>query len=275
MRLALLPVLVCVLAGQTPDSRVQFEVASVRHGRPGDFSAGGTGCPGAGPTRCSIENYPLSSLLQVAYQIHAYQVSGPAWLDEQRFTVDAEAPAGTSQKQLSLMLRNLLIERFQIAAHFETKQITAYRLVVARGGAKLDKSPGPPRQPDQDSAKEAPRIKIDPEGYPEPPPGRSFWMVVGNGRARWRFVDESMDDFAERIADGMIHKPTVNATGLAGKYDFLLSYSVAAMQPDAPPDSGETLLEAVQQQLGLKLETRKVPVDTLVIDHIEKIPREN
>jgi uncharacterized protein (TIGR03435 family) len=67
----------------------------------------------------------------------------------------------------------------------------------------------------------------------------------------------------------------VNATGLPGKYDFLLSYSWAAMRPDAPPDSGVSLFEAVQQQLGLKLETRKVPVDTLVIDHIEKIPREN
>jgi uncharacterized protein (TIGR03435 family) len=274
MRLAWLALFVCVLMAQTPDSRAQFEVASVRHGRPGDFSAGGTGCPGAEPTRCFVENYPMSSLLQMAYEIHPYQLSGPAWLDEERFTVNAKAPEGTNKKQFSLMLRNLLIERFQLAAHFEKRDTTGYQLVVTKGGPKLSASPGVPKQEDG-SGNAAPRIKTDREGYPEPPPGRSFWMAVDGGRARWRFVDESLDDLAERIADQMIHKPTVNATGLAGKYDFVLSYSWAAMQTDAPADSGMSLFEAVQQQLGLKLESRKVPVDTLVIEHMEKTPREN
>ena len=274
MRLMLLPVLVCALAAQTPDSRVQFEVASVRHGRLGDFSAGGTGCPGANPTRCFVENYPMSSLLQMAFEIRPYELSGPAWLDDERFTINAKAPEGATKKQIMLMLRNLLIERFQIASHFEKRQTTGYQLVVMKGGPKLNSSPGPPKE-DDDRDEQAPRLKTDREGYPESPPGRHFWMAVGNGRERWRFVDEPMDDFAERIADEMIHKPTANATGLRGKYDFVLSYSWAAMQPDAPPDSGVSLFEAIQEQLGLKLETRKVPVNTLVIDRMEKTPKEN
>ncbi len=275
MRLALLPVFVWAVAAQTPDSRFVFDVATVRHGPVGDFGVGGTGCPGADPARCFVENYPLSSLLQMAYEIRSYQLSGPGWMDLERFTINAKAPEGTNRGQLSQMLRNLLIERFQIAAHFEKKQITGYQLVVAKGGAKLDQSPGPPKQ-DEDPRKEAPRIKTDREGYPELPPGRHFMMVGGpNGRARWRFVDASMDEFVEKIADSMLQKPTANATGLAGRYDFLLSYSWAAMQPDPPPDAGASLFEALQQQLGLKLESSKVPMEILVIDHIEKIPRGN
>jgi uncharacterized protein (TIGR03435 family) len=99
--------------------------------------------------------------------------------------------------------------------------------------------------------------------------------VVAKGRARWRFVDASMDDLTGKIADSMLQKPAVNATGLQGKYDFLLSYSWAAMQPDPPPDAGLSLFEALEQQLGLKLESKKVPVNTLVIDRMEKTPKGN
>jgi uncharacterized protein (TIGR03435 family) len=66
----------------------------------------------------------MSSLLQLAYDVHPYQISGPVWLDDERFTHNAKAPEGASQKQLSLMPRNLLIERFQMSAHFETRQMT-------------------------------------------------------------------------------------------------------------------------------------------------------
>lgn len=274
MRLVLLPVWVCVLMAQAPDARVAFEVASVRHGRAGDYSTGGTGCPGEDPTRCFVENYPVSSLIELAYGIHSYQLSGPKWMEEERYTINAKAPEGSSRKQISLMLRNPLSERFQLATHFEKRETTGYELVVMKRGPKLDSSPGAPKQ-DEDARKEVPQIKTDREGYPEPPPGRHSWMAVDNDRARWKFVDESMDEFAGRIAEAMLQKPTVNATGLEGKYDFLLSYSWAAMQPDPPPDSGVTLFEAVQEQLGLKLEPRKVPVDTLVIDHIEKTPKTN
>jgi len=276
MRLMLLPVILGALAAQTPDSQVVFEVASVKHGPPGDYSAGGSGGPGTrDPTRYSVENYPMSSLLEIAYGISSYQLSGPGWLDEERFTVTAKLPAGTTSEQLGLMLRNLLIERFKLAAHFEKKEVAGYQLVVAKGGPKLAASPGDPSQNDDPAKPPAPfKITLDKEGYPELPPGRHYSMAVHLSRARWRFADESMEHFA-RILGDQIHQPIVNATGLTGKYDFVVSWSFAAVDPNPRADSGPSIFEAIQAQLGLRLESRKTPVDTLVIDHIERTPSEN
>jgi uncharacterized protein (TIGR03435 family) len=77
------------------------------------------------------------------------------------------------------------------------------------------------------------------------------------------------------VLGGHIHQPVVDATGLTGKYDFVVSWSFDAMQPNAPGDSGPSIFAAVQEQLGLKLESKKVPVDMVVIDHIERVPAEN
>jgi uncharacterized protein (TIGR03435 family) len=276
MRLTLLPVFACALAAQTPDSQVVFEVATVKHGAPGDYSASGSGGPGThDPTRYSVENYPMSSLLEMAYGISSYQLSGPRWLDEERFTVTAKVPEGATREQLGLMMRNLLTERFKLAAHFTKKEVPGYQLVVARGGPKLAASPGDPTQND-DPTKPPPSFKwtLDKEGYPELPPGRHYSMAIDNDRARWRFGDESMEHFAG-ILGNQIHQPIVNATGLTGKYDFVVSWSYAAMQPSATADSGPSIFAAIQEQLGLKLESGKTPVDTLVIDHIERAPSEN
>src|SRR5215471_9174312 len=99
-------------------------------------------------------------------------------------------------------------------------------------------------------------------------------MSVTGGKARWRFADEPMGRFADMLST-QIHQPIVDATGLSGKYDFTFFWSYAAMRPDAPPDSGPTIYVAIQEQLGLKLESKKVPIDVIVIDHIERTPAEN
>jgi uncharacterized protein (TIGR03435 family) len=275
MRLVLLPVFVSALAGQTPDSQVVFEVATVKHGLPGDYGAGGSGGPGTrDPTRYSVENYPLSSLLEIAYGISSYQLSGPGWLDSERFTVTAKVPEGATKEQLKLMMRNLLIERFQLAAHFEKKEVAAYQLVVSKGGPKLAASPGDPNQNDDPAKPPAGfTMTLDKEGYPQLPPGRQYAMAVDHDRARWRFVDESLEHFAGILGD-QIHQPIINATGLAGKYDFQVYWS-AAMQPNGSGDSGPSIFTAIQEQLGLKLESKKLPVDTVVIDHIARTPTEN
>jgi len=275
MRLVLLPVFVSALAGQTPDSQVVFEVATVKHGLPGDYGAGGSGGPGTrDPTRYSVENYPLSSLLEIAYGISSYQLSGPAWIDRERFTVTAKVPEGATQEQLKLMMRNLLIERFQLAAHFEKKEVAGYQLVVAKGGPKLAASPGDPNQNDDPAnAPAAFTNTLDKEGYPQLPPGRHYSMAVAGDRARFRFVDESLEHFAEILGD-QIHQPIKNATGLTGKYDFQVSWSTA-MQPNVSGDSGPSIFTAIQEQLGLRLESKKLPVDTVVIDHIARTPTEN
>jgi uncharacterized protein (TIGR03435 family) len=276
MRRVLLLVFACTLAAQTPDSQVVFEVATVKHGALGDYSAAASGGPGTrDPTTYTVTNYPMSSLLGIAYGINSYQLSGPGWLDTERFTVTAKVPRGATKEQLTVMMRNLLIERFKLATHFEKKEVAGYRLVVAKGGQKLAASPGAPNRDDDPSKPPAQfKMTLDKEGYPELPPGRNYSMFIANGRARWRFGDESMEDFAAMLG-GQIRQPILNATGLTGKYDFLVSWSYAAMQPDAPADAGPTIFAAIQEQLGLKLESHKIPVDTLVIDHIEKVPSEN
>jgi|SRR5580698_65489 uncharacterized protein (TIGR03435 family) len=277
MRLTLLAALACVLAAQTPDSQVVFEVATVKHGPPRDYSAGGCDCgPGTrDPTRYSVTNYPMSSLLSIAYGVSNYQLSGPAWLDEERFTIAAKVPEGATKEQLKLMLRNLLIERFKLVTHSEKKEVGGYQLVVAKGGPKLAASAGDPKQNDDPEKRAAPfKFTLDKEGYPELPPGRNFSGAAGYGRARYRFADESMNDFAG-VLGGHIHQPVVDATGLTGKYDFVVSWSFDATQPNAPADSGPSIFAAVQEQLGLKLESKKVPVDTVVVDHIERTPTEN
>jgi uncharacterized protein (TIGR03435 family) len=93
-------------------------------------------------------------------------------------------------------------------------------------------------------------MTLDKEGYPELPPGRHYSMAIAYGRARWRFGDESMEHFAE-ILGNQIHQPTINATGLTGKYDFVFSWSYTAMQPNAPADAGPSIFAAIQEQLGL------------------------
>lgn len=281
MRLLFLPVFVCGLisglAAQTPDSQVVFEVASVKHGLPGDYGARGNGGgPGTkDPTSYSVENYPLSSLLEIAFGIGSYQLSGPAWLEEERFTVNAKVPLGAAKDQLKLMMRNLLIERFQLAAHFEKREVAGYQMVVAKGGPKLAVSPGDPTLNDDPEKKPAPfKLTFDKDGYPELPPGRNYSMAMARDRARWRFGDESMDAFAE-VLGGYIRQPVLNATGLTGKYDFVISWSTAELQANSHADSGPSLIEAVEEQLGLKLEAKKVPVETVIVDHIERTPSDN
>jgi uncharacterized protein (TIGR03435 family) len=272
MRIVLLCGFLCAVAAQTPDSRVVFEVAAVKHSRPGDYSAAANGGPGTSdPTTYTLENYPMSSILGIAYGVNSYQLSGPGWLDEERFTITAKVPEGATKEQFKLMMRNLLVERFKLAAHLAKQEVAGYQLVVAKGGSKLTASAGHPKQ-DDEPAKPF-KFAVDKDGYPELPPGRHSSMAMGYGRARWRFGDESMDDFTEALVS-QIGAPILNATGLTGKYDFVVLWSTA-QGPDAPTDYGPSVFAALQEQLGLKLESKKVPANLVVIDHIEKTPSEN
>src|SRR5262249_40211873 len=157
-----------------------------------------------------------------------YQLSGPGWLDDERFTVNAKLPQGATKEQLGPMLQNLLIERFRLAAHFEKKELSGYQLVVAKGGHKLADSPGEAKI-DEDPSKPAAPFKwgLDKDGYPALPPGRHYSMSVTGGKARWRFADEPMGRFADMLST-QIHQPIVDATGLSGKYDFTFFWSYAA-----------------------------------------------
>jgi uncharacterized protein (TIGR03435 family) len=217
------------------------------------------GGPGtSSPGEVSFKNASLMSILTSTFDVKRYQVSGPPWLGTLGFNIVAKVPPGATKDQIKLMMRNLLAERFQLAVHRETRDLPAFALVVAKGGPKLTAAQHP-----EDG-------------------GGSFGPWKGN--AREEATNQTMHGLADFLTMFM-ERPVMDATGLAGKYDFTLywapEYPMVRLAPKTQgaeaeaPDPAPTIFAAVQDQLGLKLEPRKMPVEFLVIDHMEKTPTEN
>jgi uncharacterized protein (TIGR03435 family) len=264
---------------QLPDANPKFEVASVRPSPPPDPVRGMLvrmdGGPGTNdPTRLITENVDLSGLVTIAWGVEHYQLSAPDWLSNERFDVVAKVPEGATKEQFRLMLQDLLRERFKLAVHRAQKEMQAWELTVLKNGPKLTESGG---VPDQSPAAFPPGPpKLDPDGFPAIPAGRSPYMAVMYDRARWRAVSMSMGEFATRLAV-QVGKPVMDATGLKGKYDFTLSWVTEQLrtQTDDSNAAGPDLFRALQEQLGLKLDAKKSSVEMLVVDHIERVPTGN
>jgi len=251
----------------------------------------------------------LKSLIMLAYDVKNYQITGPQWLDTERFDVTATMPPDTTKEQYRIMLQNLLIERFKMTVHKESKELPMYSLIVNKGGPKLKETAlkatpadgdGPPRPP-------LGPPKIGPDGFPVMPaemsqrPGMPMMMMPG--RARLMATSQSMQDLANRLT-AQLNRPVIDNTGLTAKYDFVLTYAPdpneglggrggaglgLAVRAPAPagtaggPDNtfipdGEApqpLFGALQLQLGLKLDPKKGDVEIVVIDKMEKAPVEN
>jgi len=286
-------VCLCVFGQPPADDRPSFEVASVKvHPRPvgnGPQRVGTSGGPGSGdPTRYSMANMSAANLITTAYRIRRYQLSAPDWITGfggDTFDIEARLAEGTSKEQLSLMVQRLLAERFGLKAHFEKKEMPTYDLVVAKGGPTFQQAAPPPAEEKNAGSRAAgqPKIMIDKDGFPLFPRGDGPGLIKMNGKARLRDVGETMDLFASECSVE-VGRPVTNATGLTGKYDFELTWVPdrgmdggplpAGAEPASAP-SGPTFLEAVQQQLGLRLDAKKGLVDILVVDHMEKRPAEN
>jgi uncharacterized protein (TIGR03435 family) len=271
-----LTILACGRA-QTPDAKLQFEVASIKpsvadSGRMRISVHGGPGTKDPGLYTC--ENYPLPGLIRDAFGLKEYQLSGPDWMQSTHFMVSAKVPEGTSREQFNLMMQNLLIERFKLAFHREKKEMQAYELVVAKGGPKMKESESP-LDPDERPARMTER-KTDAEGFPVLPPGRApMMMMLAGGHATARHTAETMEEFAVSLSM-LVHKPVTDTTGLSGKYDFILNWIEEGMGgPSATDEAGPTLFRALPEQLGLRLESKKGMVEILVVDHVEKTPTAN
>jgi len=181
------------------------------------------------------------------------------------------------------MMQNLLAERFELAVHREKKEMQMYELVVAKGGPKLKRSAqeAPAREdaPEADSKRpgSAEPPKLGEDGYPTLPEGVTQAMM--RGRARIMYPRQTMEWFADTISYQVGH-PIADATGLTGKYDFSLFWAYGegnegrASTSNTPlaAEPAPTLFEAVQGQLGLRLEQKKGPVEIIVVDHMEKVP---
>jgi len=261
-----------------------FEAASVKPNR----SGGGMIRLNNTPGRFSATNVTVKLLIEYAYNIKDPQLSGgPAWIATDHYDIEATTnespeerkanPSGGDERR-KLMLRSLLAERFQLTLNQETRELPVYDLVVAKGGPKFHETVVPPIDPN------APPPA--PSG-PPPGPGQPFrgrGMRVGPGQLTMNGGTMAMfaDHLSQRLGRSVIDK-----TGLKGEYDLSLQWTPeqnemmrsvfggapegpGGKEPAPPPDSGPTIFTALQEQLGLKLESAKGPVTIYVIAHIEQ-----
>jgi uncharacterized protein (TIGR03435 family) len=278
--------LASVLGYGQAENASSFEVASFK---PAPASARAIQCGGGPGTsdpiawRCS--NVPVGLLISRAYGFQAYQFrpNDPCCVD--RFDCAAKVPEGTTQEQFQQMLRNLLAERLKLALHLERKEMAIYELTVGEKGAKIKPSQ-PGAEPVREDPWEPPTYTLGKDGYPVFPVGRSG-LAGPDGLYRWTGFNVSMEEITNTLSFHL-GRPVVDATGLTGKYDIDLKWGVdfawlleasghldeIGELPDMGP-KGPPLLRAVQDQLGLKLNSKRGHGDIVVIDHLEKVPTGN
>jgi len=301
-----------------------FVVASIKPAapmQPGMIRVGMNGGPGtASPGQINVTNMNARDLMAAAFNVKDYQISGPDYIDSQRFDIIAKVPGGATKEDVQVMWQNLLKERFGLKLHHETKEMPMYALVVAKGGSKLKESdPTPaasldsgPGGPDGLPAGAPPPPRMGKDGMPELPKSMrrtgAMGMMMMPGRMRMMGTAVTISRLVDILAR-QYDRPVVDQTGLTKTYDITLDFAPENMggpkgMPMPPrvmdggggggmagpppgggggdgtvraPEGGEapTLATALQEQLGLKLEPKKGPVDLLVIDHVEKTPTEN
>jgi len=224
-----------------PTPTPAFEVASIK---PAPLQA-----PGRVSTRMSVNrgrlNYTNVSLRDVigqAYHLQHRQISGPSWLDSERFDIAGKIPLGVAMDQIPQMLQSLLAERFKLRAHRETKEQPVYALVAPKNGPKLQKA--------------------------ESSGGRRGGAGRGRAHVSGKF---SMARFADYLSD-QLGRPVLDQTKLDGAYAITLDWVPDSSEESA---SGPSIFTALQEQLGLKLVATKGATTVLVIDHVEKAPTEN
>jgi uncharacterized protein (TIGR03435 family) len=237
---------------------VEFEVASIKlqpwngDGNVGVFVKGDT---------LYAEHVGLNELVEYAWNLRGGNLSGgPGWairgklVESTLFQVTAKATGNPppSTDQFRLMLQTLLVERFHLRVRHTTKILPIYNLVVSKGGVKMKESPA--------DAVFAAQISGG-------SPGRMTRMVSKGVTAQW-LVNNQLS--------GASHRPVFDKTGLTARYDFTLEWVAEnpAATPDAPMAEGPSLFTALQEQLGLRLESATAPFDTIEIEHAEK-PTEN
>ena len=256
-----------VVARMTPEERRSVATPS---GGPGSKD----------PGRIHYLGVSLQYLVLKAFDLNDFELQGPDWLNAGHCTVDATLPPGSTPAQFHAMLRNLLIERFKLATHSESKQLSGYALQQVGGKLKLRESSGAPAPPDDGAA---PPLTLGADHYFVPPDRQGvFLQLTGPQSARSNFRQVTMAELVKTVQNQM-KRPILDETGLSGKYDFVLSYSTEGLYlgsgrlPIGPAgeESAPDMIHALKDQLGLKLEPRKIATQVIVIDHMEKIPTGN
>ena len=227
MRAALLFVAAFVLPAQT------FEVTSVKVNISG---SGSSGVPWLAKGRLTATNTTMRQM----------QITGPGWIDTDRYDLEAKSPEGVADTEIKPMLQALLKERFGLVAHVESKEMPVYDLAVMKDGPKIK-----------------PTDTEHPFTQPARMPGACCMMVAYRGL---------LDDLSRGLAS-TVGRPVINKTGLEGPHSWALQW--AKVDSAADLNGAPDIFGAIQQQLGLKLESAKADVPTLVVDHAERLPTGN
>jgi uncharacterized protein (TIGR03435 family) len=245
-----------VIWAQSPAARSEFEVASIKRNVGGDLSS--RFMPSVG--RLSVINMKLTDLLATAYEIRDFQISGgPGWIDSERYDIEAKADGKTGPKQMAEpMLQALLEDRFKLRVHRETKELPIYVLTVAKSGLKI--------QPAEEGS-----CVIPEPGKPAAPGQRqsAFCGFHVIGRGRYDATHTSVPALATDLSS-VLSRTVVDKTALTEAFDIHLRFA----PEDAADSTSPSIFTAVQEQLGLRLESGKGPVEVLVIDQVER-PSEN
>ena len=219
-----------------------------------------------------IANFTLCDILAEAYSVDNLLISGPSWLVLDRYDIVAKIPKGVPERQIPAMLQKLLVERFKLKVHRETKQTRAYVLTVGKGGSKLE--------PAEDAAAASPNgshatiVQSNP-GSSTSQPAEGFQVLSGLRRGEVGFKATGVTvAMLSDILKVKVQSPVVDGTGLKWRYNFTFKYTTLYGEPEESrtPDNIPPSLFAAIGSLGLKLEARNVPLDHLVVDHVERIP---
>jgi uncharacterized protein (TIGR03435 family) len=251
-----------------PDaSRPVFDAASIKRNVSGSDQASVRAQPGG---RLTVTNNSLRNIVRNAYNVQNFQiVGGPDWFNDVRWDIVAKAEGDATPPQLLVMLRNLMADRFKLVVHTEMRETPVFALVLARN----DGRPGPQLRPstvncaallaDFKARKEAPPNTINGR------PSCGTRMTAGNMMT----TATTMADLARNLAPAA-GRPIIDRTGLTGTYDLDLSWTPDQQGPPGTTPAGDndrpSLVTAIQEQLGLKLDSQRAPFATLVIDSVER-----
>jgi uncharacterized protein (TIGR03435 family) len=236
--------------GQEKSARLSFDVAAIKLSQPGGLGGGIKPLPGG--DGYVVQNMPIKIMISLMYKVPARQIIGaPEWLDTDRYDIEAKADHAYSIDDLHVMFQNLLADRFNLKFHKEIKQGPVYALTVEKSGSKMTVN---------DSAQDF-KIPITPGadnvyvGTRVPMPYFCWWL-------------------GQQLQDE--ERPVINLTGLDKTYNFTLSFA-PELPPNVPKDNlppsfldRPSIFDALKQQLGLRLQAQKGPVEYYVIDHVEK-----
>jgi uncharacterized protein (TIGR03435 family) len=262
-----------------PAAPMAFEAASIRPNKSGDFSQFIRRQPGG---RMTVTNMPLRQLITFSFQLQQQQlIGGPSWIANDRFDIVAKmegdpAPVapGAGPDPLMLAMRTLLTERFKLVTHKETRELDVYALTVARPDGKL----GAAIKPSTTDC-EALMAGRRGGGPPPPPPDPNGPVLCGlrGSFGRIQMGGFLVSEFA-RSLQGLAGRLVLDRTGLKGPYDLELTFAqdrpIGPLPPgvEVPPadPNAPNVFTALQEQLGLKLESTKAPIEVLVIDSVEQ-----